>query len=436
MASGTLNHGPEEPLAPAEADPRLEELERIVHSETFSKSPRLSALLRYISERSWNGQTDDLSEQQIGIHFFHRAPGFNASDDAIVRGSARHLRKRLELYYEKEGIDSRFRITVPKGGYVAHFDPAPAVSTDASAGLESHAAVMSLPASGSRYRSPFWLLVTVVVLFAVAAGAMYLRNQRRKKEALEATNGPLVLWQALFAPDRKTLIVPGDPALNLYTAYKHRDVPLVDYTEQSYQQDKDIVAISPEGPGAITNVNMASMPDLQLVSELVRVAYRAGLPVRDDNIEVRYARDLRAADLSNANLIMLGAATFDPWVSLYDNKLDFQLHRGFEHYTFEVIDHAPHPGEASVINKKPQEALTIVALTDTPSGNGRVLLIEGTTLGSVYAALHFLFTERMWQPVIQQASRDGKLHNFEVVLQSDFIRDEVSNTHVLATHIH
>jgi hypothetical protein len=436
MASGILNQEPEGPLASAEADSRLEELEQIVHSETFMKSPRLSSLLRYISERSWNGKTEDLSEQQIGIHFFHRAPGFNASDDAIVRGSARHLRKRLDLYYEREGRNSKYRLTVPKGGYVAHFDPAPEVKADAPGDPESNSVETGVRTSGMSRQMFFWPLVVVVVLLAAVVGELYLHSQRRKKVAIEAINGPLVLWQAIFTPSQKTLIVPGDPALNLYTAYKHREVPLVDYTEQSYQHDKDIAEISPEGPGAISNVNMASMPDLQLVSELMRVPYRAGMPMGDDNIEVRYARDLREADLSNANLILLGAATFDPWVSIYDSKLDFQLHRGFEHYTFEVIDRAPHPGETSVITKKTHEALTIVALTDTPSGNERVLLVEGTTLGSIYAALHFLFTKPMWQPVIQQAFQGGKLHNFEVVLQSDFIRDEVSNTHVLAVHIH
>ena len=413
---------------------RLAELQRIVGSESFAKAPRLSSLLRHICERSWQGHVDELSEQQIGIHFFGRAPGFNAAEDAIVRGTARHLRKRLELYYANEGDHSLFRISVPKGGYVARFDAAPVTrpSMPESVPLDHDS---SSAGAGRRMVMPMWSGIAALVLLAILGVAAY-RHQQQKTFALEEVNGPTILWQSLFTPDHKTLIVPGDPALNLYTAYKHRGVPLVEYTEQTYQQDHDIAAVSPEGPGALSNVNMASMPDLQLVSQLIRVPYRAGLEARGDNVEVRYARDLTSADLSNANLILLGAATFDPWVSLYDSKQDFQLQRGFEHYTFQVLNRSPHGGESAIITKTKDEALTIVALADSPNGNERVLLVEGSTLGSVYAALHFLFTQRMWEPVIQEASVGGRLHNFEVVLRSDFIRDEVSNTQVLATHIH
>jgi hypothetical protein len=431
MVSDKLEQGEGTTSLSTAADARDAEIQRIVRSDTFAKSPRLASLLCYICERSWSGRTDELSEQQIGIHFFRRAPGFNAAEDAIVRGTARHLRKRLELYYEKEGAQSTVRISVPKGGYVAHFDPAALIL--AVADPNSEATVIAQPST----RSPMWIVLGIAapILLAVAMGQFYLSRQRQRA-AIEASNGPLILWQTLFTPDRRTLIVPGDPALNLYTAYKHREVPLMEYSEQSYQQDKEIAAISPEGPGAISHVNMASMPDLQLVSELIRVPYRAGMHIPDQNIEVRYARDLNEADLRNANLILLGASTFDPWVSLYDGGLDFKLERDFQHYTFQIIDRNPHSGEAPVLNKTNDEALTIVALADTPSGRERILLIEGTTLGSIYAALHFLFTERMWQPVIQQASAGGRLHNFEVVLQSDFTKDDVSNTHVIATHVH
>jgi hypothetical protein len=432
MVSEKVEHGMAATSIPLAVDCRDAEIERIVRSDTFSKSPRLASLLCHICERSWSGRTDELSEQQIGIHFFQRAPGFNAAEDAIVRGTARHLRKRLELYYEKEGMDAGFRISVPKGGYVAHFTPATSLqaAVDQAPGLPAD--IPSQPV----HRLPWmWLSVAAVSFITLACVALYIGRQRQRL-AVEVSNGPLILWQTLFTANRKTLIVPGDPALNLYTAYKHREVPLIEYSEQSYQQDKDIAAISPEGPGPISRVNVASMPDLQLVSELIRVPYRAGMQIPDQNVEVRYARDLYEADLRNANLILLGASTFDPWVSLYDAGLDFKLQRGFEHYTFQVIDRSPHPGESAVLTKKDDEALTIIALTDTPSGNERVLLIEGTTLGSIYAALHFLFTERLWRPVIQQASAGGKLHNFEVVLKSDFTKDDVSNTHVIATHVH
>ena len=419
--------------SPVLGDARWDELERVTRSDTFNRSPRLTSLLRHICERSWSGRTDELSEQQIGIHFFNRAPGFNAGEDAIVRGTARHLRKRLELYYEIEGRGSAVRISVPKGGYVARFGvmEAPAESPVAEQPYLSQ----DLSSAPPRITRPLALLVSVLS-FLVLLSAGYFGWRSLRPGRVSAADGPRILWKTLFQPNRRTVIVPGDSSLNLYTAYKHRPVPLIEYTDRSYQQDKDIAALSPVGPGPISKVNATSMPDLKLVSELVRVPYREGLGVPDANVEVRYARDLHEGDLHGANLILIGASTFDPWVSVYDNRLDFQLEREFDHYTFRVINRAPQPGEQPVVTKTNAQALTIVALTDNPSGNEHVLLIEGSTMGSVYAALHFLMTERLWQPVIAAASTDGTLHNFEVLLRSDFVQDEVSSTGVVAWHVH
>jgi hypothetical protein len=412
-----------------EPDPRRAELQRVIRSDIFSKSPRLAALLQHICERTWASQTDELSEQQIGIHFFHRSPGFNAGEDAIVRGSARHLRKRLELYYETEGKSNPSRITVPKGGYVARFETTPITKPMLVAEPE-HLAEPE-PSRMRRLR-----LAWVVLAFSVASVTGFFLWRHVRTARMEQNNGPRLLWATLFQANRRTVIVPGDPALNLYTAYTHHPVSLRVYMEQEYQNDPIIKAVSPQGPGLLSMVNTATMADLKLTSELVRVPYRENLPIADKNVEVRFARDVNHADLTGANLVLLGASTFDPWVSVYDQKLDFHLDRNFENYTFRVLNNAPKKGESAEIVAGENEALTTVALTETPSGNEHVLLIGGSTMGSVYAGEHFLFTQRMWQPIMDAATTHGKLRNFEVILKSNFVKDEVSNTQVVTWHVH
>jgi len=422
--------------SPETSDPRTEELNRIIQSETFSKSPRLAALLQHICDRTWAGHTDELSEQQIGIHFFHRPPGFNAGEDAIVRGSARHLRKRLDLYYENEGSQNPARILIPKGGYVARFEEGVSSSEPVAAFQET---TTSKPAFLlKRAKGPIWLWITVPILM-IAVAAFFLWHRAHQGQT-ERDYGSRLLWKTLFQSNRRTVIVAGDAALNLYTAYTHQPVSLLKYMEQRYQNDPIIQAVSPEGPGLLSRINAATMADLKLTSELVRIPYRLNLPIPDKDVEVRYARDVNQGDLQGANLILLGASTFNPWTSVYDTNLDFHLDRDYEHYTFQVVNRAPKKGEPTgeptLITKTETEALTTVALTETPSGNEHVLLLGGSTMGSIYAAEHFLFTRRMWQPILDAATINGKLHNFEVVLKSDFVKDEVSNTRVIAYHIH
>ena len=66
-----------------------------------------------------------------------------------------------------------------------------------------------------------------------------------------------------------------------------------------------------------------------------------------------------------------------------------------------------------------------------------MLLIEGTSMGTTYGALNFFTNEKLWQPVISAATdKSGKLHNFEVLLGSDFVRGGTSNTQIVALHLH
>jgi hypothetical protein len=431
MNAGTVNiEASRTPTATVE--PCWDELERVTHSSTFSKSPRLASLLLHICERSWSGRTDELSEQQIGIHFFHHPPGFNAGEDAIVRGTARHLRKRLELYYETEGRKSTHRISVPKGGYVSRFEALECPVETSVVERPFHAEEPS--SAPSRFQLLTLGIVAVSLVIVLVAG--YLGRGALRRARAVHSDGPTLLWKSLFQPNHRTVIVPGDSSLNLYTAYKHRPVSLTQYTNQSYQQDQEIAALSPEGPGLISRIDTTTMADLQVVSNLVRVPYREALDVPDANIEIRYARDVNEADLRGANLILIGASSFDPRISVYDNRLDFQLERNYEHYTFRVLNRVPKPGEEPIVTRSDGEALTIVALTGSLSGKEHVLLIEGSTMGSVYAALHFLMTDNLWRPVINAASTDGTLHNFEVLLKSDLVKDEVSSTRVVAWHVH
>lgn len=98
------------------------ELDRILNSRWLSSSHQLSALLRHVVEATLAGETDRLKEYALGIDVFHRSPGYDPRNDAIVRVQASVLRKRLASYYENEGAGAALRITMPRGGYVPEFE--------------------------------------------------------------------------------------------------------------------------------------------------------------------------------------------------------------------------------------------------------------------------------------------------------------------------
>ena len=74
------------------------ELDRILASELFTRSERLSAFLKFIVDQTLAGQGDSLKEQVIAVELYGKGADFNTAADPIVRVDARRLRDRLREY--------------------------------------------------------------------------------------------------------------------------------------------------------------------------------------------------------------------------------------------------------------------------------------------------------------------------------------------------
>src|ERR1700735_486517 len=102
-------------------DPRWKLVDRIAASPHLKASLRLQEFLFYISECAIREVPGEATEQQIGIHVFHRHPGYNSSEDSIVRTHARLLRQKLTAYFANEGSSEEIFVDVPKGHYLPIF---------------------------------------------------------------------------------------------------------------------------------------------------------------------------------------------------------------------------------------------------------------------------------------------------------------------------
>ena len=104
---------------------------RIIASNQFRSSLRLREFLLYIADCAVKEIPEAATEQQIGVNVFHRPPGYNSSEDSIVRTHARLLRQKLTEYFATEGLAEPTIVEVPKGHYLPIFrlrqsDPPPA----------------------------------------------------------------------------------------------------------------------------------------------------------------------------------------------------------------------------------------------------------------------------------------------------------------------
>src|SRR5882762_2916175 len=182
------NSGTSQSPATAEAGTRIGReqrvalLQQILGSRTFAKSTRLSQFLEFVCLRDIEGRSQEINEQQIGIHVFGRSPSYNPADDSVVRTQARLLRHRLEEYFEHECPASPLVITMPKGGYVPLFElrettkHKPAISVAEESPTQAVEAVSKVNAEveaqvdrSIRLR-PLLLSMAVVLFFLLVAG--------------------------------------------------------------------------------------------------------------------------------------------------------------------------------------------------------------------------------------------------------------------------
>ena len=76
------------------------ELETVLASGIFSRSPNLAKMLRYIGLKYLEGQQDSIKEYNIGVEALERPADYDPKKDSIVRVEAVRLRQKLKQYYE------------------------------------------------------------------------------------------------------------------------------------------------------------------------------------------------------------------------------------------------------------------------------------------------------------------------------------------------
>lgn len=93
----------------------------VLQSGIFDKAPRLGLFFRYICERYFEGNGEQIKEYSIALEALGRPPDFDPKKDSIVRVEAHRLRKRLQEFYEGPGAMHPVQIVIPNGQYRPQF---------------------------------------------------------------------------------------------------------------------------------------------------------------------------------------------------------------------------------------------------------------------------------------------------------------------------
>src|SRR5579863_923224 len=82
-----------------------EQIDRLLASNTFHASDVLRRLLKFLAEKTFSGEAEDLKEYSVGLDALGKPSTFDPRSDAGVRLQASRLRQKLEEYYRNEGAN-------------------------------------------------------------------------------------------------------------------------------------------------------------------------------------------------------------------------------------------------------------------------------------------------------------------------------------------
>src|SRR5947209_1080014 len=163
-----------------------EEVERVLASGIFERSPSLAQVLTYVCAKYFEGTADSIKEYNIAVDAFGRSPDFDQKKDSIVRVQVHRLRERLAEYYETSGASNDVEIVIPQGRYVPTF--VRRSQTLAPTNLSGEAPPP--PAQTGRARKYWWpagLAAAVLILVGVFALGLPRRGNTMASAALVDT---------------------------------------------------------------------------------------------------------------------------------------------------------------------------------------------------------------------------------------------------------
>ena len=157
--------------------------------------------------------------------------------------------------------------------------------------------------------------------------------------------------------------------------------------------------------------------------------------------QIRYARSITAEDLKGSNVILLGSIHTNPWVSLFDNNLNFKLKYMPEvDQSFMLNEHPLGAEQKKYLNGTAGTAnRTYGAIDYLPNleGTGHVLILQGLNMAATQAAADILSNPVEIKPILKQAGLpNGSLKSFELLVETSSIGATDPSARIIATRFY
>ncbi len=360
-----------------------QEVARIVRSPLFKSSRRSQEFLNHIAERALAGSPNELKERLIGAALFGRATDYDTGSDSIVRVVANETRRRLVQFYSDDKVPSGVRVELPPGTYVPSFQFSLAAEAPGPVSVPPAIPVEPAKTRDDPRRKPIvrWL-ITVAGILLILCCVLTFQNANLRRQA-EHTDRPalrVLPWSSLFEPGRKTRLILADTSVGGIQNLLQRKLSLEDYLNKKYIPD---VPLPSEEKRFLEFLIGSQYTSASYASVAIRITNFA--QQNSAAVNVSYARDISMRTVeSGDNLIILGTARANPWVQLFEDRLNFRFQFSNGGHEPRFLNQSPRPGEQKeyipgVGLPSFGESYGHIAFLPSSYGSGSVLLIAGSS---------------------------------------------------------
>ncbi len=392
-------------------DDRWELVHRILRSSQFASSARLRDFLIHVSVCALRDTPEEATEQQVGIHVFQRRPGFNTSEDSIVRSQARLLRIKLAAYFASEGASEEIRIEIPRGRYLPEFLPAPGNQINSILDGDVMAGTHLLEPDAGSMRGPRLLTrrqnMASVLPIPLAKADLLPSVQR--------PDGPSpldVFWRPIFSGPRPMVIYSNEPFAGSYKKGLR-------YARSNHRNGS---------PDSVFD-HFTGTGEVQSVFHITRLFERSRV-----DFALKRSALVPWDEAKVSNLIFIGSATENSALRVLPAAKHFHLAPGAS----AITNLRPFAGEPKKFCRSGHPITRDYAILSVGPGmmpSRYALVFAGLTTLGTQAAVEFACHSETVSDLLPQIVNSGTVRPFEAILEVSITGGVPLQTRLVAVRV-
>jgi hypothetical protein len=392
-------------------------MERVLKSQTFSRSDQLKRFLQYICEKDIAGKADEINEYSIAVEALGRPPDYSPAGDSSVRTRAHALRQKLQEYYDVEEPDAELRIDVPKGAYNPHFVT---FTQPHIPQLVARTALLGQPPAPPRNgRKAFSAGVGTAILMGLLLGAALLL---RRPFTESAHDDPALheAWGPMMSSGMPVDVYIATPPAMLLHSYKEGQLPtrgltLLTAPEPVASWYSGLQML--DGGGKLymhTTQDVFLFGDALAATSAVQFLSSAGARPR-----IVPEANLRAFALRGRNVVLIGSPNYSPLAARFLMNTPFSVHFDPVKRLEVVSDGPPGQGAKRIFWPTRDELgmltqayglITVLPSEAAGEGTAQTVIFSGITSAGPQAALEFFRSPDALHTLMAKLKQEGYSH--------------------------